>query len=75
MMKGFLAFLMALCFALTALPVLAEDASTPVVYMTTDISPEGLMAVYQALWREANGENVAVKISTGETGSNHLRWS
>ena len=41
--------------------------------MTADISPEGLMAVYEALGREAAGENVAVKISTGETGSNYLR--
>ena len=31
------------------------------------------MAVYEALGRQAQGENVAVKISTGETGSNYLR--
>ena len=46
---------------------------TPAVYMTTDISPEGLMAVYQALGVAAEGEHVAVKISTGENGSNYLR--
>ena len=45
----------------------------PTVYMTTEITPEGLMDVYEALGREAFGENVAVKISTGETGSNYLR--
>lgn len=45
----------------------------PTVYMTTEITPEGLMAVYEALGRQAQGENVAVKISTGETGSNYLR--
>lgn len=47
-----------------------EDGS--VVYMTDDISSEGLMAVYQALGVEATGENVAVKLSTGEPGSNYL---
>lgn len=46
----------------------------PVVYMTEDISPEGLIAVYDALDRETDGNNVAVKISTGEgTASNYLR--
>lgn len=49
------------------------SAETPVVYMTEDISPEGLMKVYQALGKAAQGENVAVKISTGENGSNYLR--
>lgn len=48
-----------------------EDGS-PVVYMTTDISPEGLMAIYEALGAEPSGK-VAVKLSTGETGSNYLR--
>ncbi len=44
----------------------------PVVYMTTDISPEGLIAIYEAL--EANPQgNIAVKLSTGEPGSNYLR--
>ncbi|MGN0991776.1 MAG: DUF362 domain-containing protein [Candidatus Ventricola sp.] len=41
--------------------------------MTTEISPQGLMAVYEALGREAQGNRVAVKISTGEDGSNYLR--
>ena len=45
---------------------------TPVVYMTSDISPEGLMAVYNAMgWTPAG--NVAVKLSTGEPpASNYL---
>lgn len=48
--------------------------NTPLtVYMTTNISPEGLMAIYQALGVTADGEHVAVKISTGENGSNYLR--
>ena len=38
---------------------------TPVVYMTTHISPEGLMAIYQALGWTPEGK-VAVKLSTGE---------
>ncbi|WP_304952375.1 DUF362 domain-containing protein [uncultured Alistipes sp.] len=43
------------------------------VYMTRDISPAGLNAVYEALGREATGK-VAVKISTGEPGgSNFLK--
>lgn len=44
----------------------------PTVYMTTDISPEGLMAAYEALGVTINAQNVAVKLSTGETGSNYL---
>ena len=68
------ALIAALSLLCLALPAFAEEsAEAPVVYMTADISPEGLMAVYEALGREAAGENVAVKISTGETGSNYLR--
>lgn len=50
-------------------------AVTPNVYMTTRITSEGLMAVYEALGRKpASGQKVAVKISTGESNrSNHLR--
>lgn len=51
-----------------------RDTGTPgpVVYMTTDISTGGLLAVYAALgW--IPGERVAVKLSTGEPGSNYLR--
>ncbi|MEY8420637.1 hypothetical protein AALA83_15345 [Oscillospiraceae bacterium 44-5] len=54
----------------------AENSHTflnyPVVYMTTDISPEGLMKVYQELEASPSG-NVAVKLSIGEPGSNYLR--
>lgn len=49
----------------------AEDIAE--VYMTTDISPEGLMKVYEALQWEPEGP-VAVKLSTGEPpASNYLR--
>ncbi|MCM1550080.1 MAG: DUF362 domain-containing protein [Clostridium sp.] len=60
------------------MPSMTEDINidgeddSPVVYMTTDISPEGLMAIYEVLGAEPTGE-VAVKISTGENGSNYLR--
>ncbi|MBO7487032.1 MAG: DUF362 domain-containing protein [Bacteroidales bacterium] len=43
------------------------------VYFTKDISPEGLIKIYEALGVDAKGR-VAVKISTGESMlSNHLR--
>ncbi len=49
----------------------SENAST--VYMTTDISPEGLMKVYEALGVKLTGDNIAVKLSTGEPpASNYL---
>lgn len=50
----------------------SSDDGTPIVYMTTDISAEGLVAVYEALEASPSG-NVAVKLSTGEPGSNYLR--
>jgi uncharacterized protein len=48
---------------------------TSIVYMTTKITPEGLLAIYEALGRKpGSGQKVAVKISTGESAhSNHLR--
>ncbi|MDE7243817.1 MAG: DUF362 domain-containing protein, partial [Oscillospiraceae bacterium] len=52
--------------------VVDTDSGAPVVYMTTDISSKGLMAIYDALdWTP--GSHVAVKLSTGEPGSNYLR--
>lgn len=55
-------------------PVIPEAPAAPAVYMTTRITPESLMAIYQALGRTpAAGQKVAVKISTGENGSNYLR--
>ena len=53
--------------------VLTPDTIGSTVYMTTDISPDGLRAVYEALDWTPSG-NVAVKISTGEPpASNYLR--
>lgn len=69
---------------LMALPLLASCSNQPVkkaeaasaepkVYMTTDISPEGLVKVFEALGVEPEGA-VAVKISTGEPGGkNYLK--
>ncbi len=48
------------------------SSETPVVYMTNDISSDGLIAVYEALGASPSG-NIAVKLSTGEPGSNYLR--
>jgi uncharacterized Fe-S center protein len=41
------------------------------VYMTRDISPAGLAAIYKALGRTLHGK-VAVKLSTGEPGGNYF---
>lgn len=43
-----------------------------VVYMTTNISTDGLISVYDALDALPEGR-IAVKLSTGEPGSNYLR--
>lgn len=41
------------------------------VYMTTEISPEALVRIYEAVGRPAEGR-VAVKISTGEPGGHNF---
>lgn len=59
----------------TADSALAPNAATnaAVVYMTKDISPKGLQAVYQSLGATVTGK-VAVKLSTGEPpSSNYLK--
>lgn len=49
------------------------DENAPVVYFTRDISPEGLVKVYEAMGWKPHGK-VGVKISTGEPpASNYLR--
>lgn len=48
------------------------ETEFPLVYMTTDISPKGLQVVYEALGASPSG-SIAVKLSTGENGSNYLR--
>ena len=51
----------------------AETAQiqAPKVYMTTEITPEGLVKAYEALGVTPTG-NVAVKISTGEPGGKNF---
>jgi hypothetical protein len=49
----------------------SENKDKAAVYMTEDISAEGLMAIYEALGRKASGK-VAVKISSGEPGGKHF---
>ncbi|GHU59633.1 hypothetical protein AGMMS49975_27400 [Clostridia bacterium] len=51
------------------------NAEAAVVYMTTDISPKGLQAVYEALGVTPNADDrVAIKVTTGEPpASNYLR--
>lgn len=52
------------------LPHRSDDANAPVVYMTTQISPEAMLKIYETLGRTPTG-NVAVKLSTGEAGNPH----
>lgn len=64
MKKIILASLLVLCVAGTSFA-----AGSP-VFFTKDISPAGMMAIYNKLGREAEGK-VAVKLSTGEAGNTH----
>ena len=63
---------LAACLSLSA--GIAQTVSEPAkVYFTSEITPESLMAIFNALGVAPEG-NVAVKISTGESAqSNHLR--
>ena len=65
---------LALCLTLTTGMAQTQDVSQPAkVYFISDISPESLVKIYQALGKEATGK-VAVKISTGESAqSNQLK--
>lgn len=49
----------------------AQEPQESTVYMTTDISPEGLVKIFKAMGVTPEG-NVAVKISTGEPGGNNF---
>lgn len=47
--------------------------SLPAVYYIKDITPANLVKIYEALGRKAEGKNVGIKLSTGESDkSNHL---
>ncbi len=49
-----------------------DQEEMSIVYMSEEISADSLIAVYDALDAQIEG-NVAVKLSTGEPGSNYLR--
>ncbi len=61
-----------LAFANLACAQTNHEVEKSKVYFTSEISPESLVKIYNALGKDANGK-VAVKISTGESSqSNHL---
>lgn len=45
----------------------ADVDSVPVVFFTTEITPESLVRIYEALGADTDNKKVAVKISTGES--------
>lgn len=51
----------------------SESDSIPTVYYIKDINPQSIVKVYEALGRKADGKNIGIKISTGESSkTNHL---
>lgn len=59
--------------ALDSLEHYSEEEVVPTVYFLSDITPEAMVEIYQALQWSPTG-NVAVKLSTGEPpASNYLR--
>ena len=75
-MKKTLLSIMALGLAISCTSQPAQDQTgEATVYMTTSITPEALVSIYEATGRKAEGR-VAVKISTGEPGGhNYLQPS
>ncbi len=71
-MKKLFKCITGLALAFAAFASLSAEAAPSRVYMTKDISPAGLAAVYDALESKADGKNVAVKISTGERGGHNF---
>ena len=51
--------------------ILNVPSGKPVVYMTKNITPEGMMAIYNAIGRQLPGK-VMVKIHTGEPNGNYF---
>ncbi len=50
-----------------------DESAEAVVYYTSDISAQAMVEIYHALGAELTGENIAVKLSTGEPpASNYL---
>lgn len=74
MKQLFLPALLAMLCVSTGCATAQETATEPSkVYYMKDITPENLVKVYKALGREAKGDKIGIKISTGESDhSNHL---
>ncbi|MBO5693509.1 MAG: DUF362 domain-containing protein [Tidjanibacter sp.] len=70
-MKSFVKILVIVAASVVAVACGQKEPAVPKVYMTTDISPEGLVKVYEALGVDFEGK-VAVKISTGERGGHNF---
>ena len=70
-MTGMKKILFVALAAVLAMSCTSQEPAAPKVYMTTDISPEGLVKVYEALGVDFEGK-VAVKISTGEPGGHNF---
>lgn len=70
-MKNFVKILVIVAASVVAVACGQKEPEVPKVYMTTDISPEGLVKVYEALGVDFEGK-VAVKISTGERGGHNF---
>lgn len=75
-MKTILTLAVAFASAIGAAPAVAVEqapATPSKVYMIKDITPENLVKIYKALGREAKGDKIGIKVSTGESmKSNHL---
>jgi len=77
MRKNFWIFIITLLFPLSGYSCNSSENkantenSIAKVYITKEITPESLMKIYQALGREAKGNKVAIKVSTGEPGGNN----
>lgn len=76
MNKYFQKIVLTLIILITSIGVCGTPQETtsgkkPVVFMTKNITPDGLIAVYNALNHKLPGK-VAVKISTGEPGGHNF---
>ncbi|MBR3525772.1 MAG: DUF362 domain-containing protein [Lachnospiraceae bacterium] len=73
MKKGCILLLLVLILSFSLQTAALADEQVPAVYFTSDISPDGLQKVYDALDWMPSGR-LAVKVSTGEPpASNYLR--
>lgn len=52
--------------------IVAQETTKSKVYFIKEINSENILKIYEALGRKAEGNNVAVKVSTGEPGGHHF---